>query len=161
MFGFRWHISRVFRPYVPKSLRLSIVKNLHSLAHPGIRPTQKLVAEQFVWNGMAKYIAEYVKSCEDCQSSKVGRHSSHPVRQPELEPTAMFSHIHIDLVGPLPVSNGFKYLLTIVDRATRYPVAIPLSDMSADTVSPAFLNRWISQFGVPTKIVSDRGGQFI
>ena len=35
-------------------------------------------------------------------------------------PGNRFSHVHVDLVGPLPVSaEGYRYLLTIVDRTTR------------------------------------------
>jgi len=41
-----------------------------------------------------------------------------------------FSEIVIDVVGPLPKSkNGCEYIFTIIDRATRYPEAIPLKSI--------------------------------
>ena len=36
-----------------------------------------------------------------------------------------FKMVHIDLVRPLPKSSGFKYILTAIDRASRYPIAVP------------------------------------
>ena len=75
-------------------------------------------------------------------------------------PDERFSIISVDLVGPLPPSRGYRYLLTIMDRSTRFPHAIPLTDITAKSVAEAFFVHWIPFFGVPVQIVSDRGAQF-
>ena len=74
-------------------------------------------------------------------------------------PTRRFDHIHVDLVGPLPPSNGSRYLFTVIDRFTRWPAAYPLQDMETSSCARA-LRQWISDFGVPSDISSDRGTQF-
>jgi hypothetical protein len=64
-------------------------------------------------------------------------------------PEKRFSHVYIqiDIVGPLPVSiQGSTHLFTVMDRSTRW--------------LEAFLYGWVSRFGVPAVVTSNRGMQF-
>nr|VZI38583.1 unnamed protein product [Spirometra erinaceieuropaei] len=65
-----------------------------------------------------------------------------------------------DVVGPLLPSNGYTHLLTCVDRYTRWPEAIPLPNVQAETIVKAFVSRWVAIFGAPSMITTDRGAQF-
>ncbi len=66
----------------------------------------------------------------------------------------------MDLVGPLPPSRGHTYLFTIIDRTSRWPEAIPLASITAADCARALFAGWVSRFGVPATITSDRGAQF-
>lgn len=148
------------RPLVPLSLRRDVFSAIHQLAHPGIRATRRLISAKFVWKGLSKDINLWTKSCLDCQKGKVLRHVRADIQKIPV-PSRRFTHIHLDLVGPLPSSSGHTHILTIMDRTTRWPEAIPLSDTSTASCASALFFSWISRFGVPSTITSDRGPQFI
>lgn len=147
------------RPYIPLPLRRTVFDFIHGLSHPGQKVTRKLISERFVWPSMNRDIAQWSKSCSSCQSAKITRHTKSPVSKFQL-PSRRFSDIHVDIVGPLPQSEGFRYILTIIDRFTRWPEAIPMEDITSSTVCRKFYEGWVARFGCPDNICTDRGAQF-
>lgn len=68
--------------------------------------------------------------------------------------------MHVDLVGPLTRSGDYIYLLTCVDRFTRWPEAIPITCCTSEATAKAFLERWVAQYGCPAVVTTDRGSHF-
>lgn len=147
------------RPMVPAAWRRRVFDTIHGLSHPGVKASTKLVGAKFVWPGLRKDIKAWAGSCVSCQRAKVHRHTKAPLAPFEV-PERRFDHVNVDLVGPLPSSRGYTHLLTMVDRTTRWPEAVPLSSTTAAEVARAFIGCWVSRFGTPGDITSDRGPQF-
>ena len=61
-----------------------------------------------------------------------------------------FKRVAIDLVAPIgPLSeDGHRYILTLVDFATRYPEAVPLKNFDTEIVAEALVDIF-SHLGVP------------
>ena len=73
-----------------------------------------------------------------------------------------FKRVAIDLVGPIGrlSEDGHRYILTLVDFATRYPEAVPLKTIDTKTVAGALVDI-VSSLGVHEEILSDLGTQFV
>ena len=144
---------------MPIQYREAVFQSLHSIHHPGVRATRRLITTRFCWPQMAKARTLMARACFFCQRGKVHKHVHlQPAEIPV--PHRCFGHIHVDLVGPLPPSRGNTYLFTIIDRTSRWPEAIPLSSITVTDCARALFAGWVSRFGVPATITSDRGAKF-
>ena len=103
--------------------------------HAGQQQTIKMARDRYLWPGLGRDIKKFVKSCTVCQKVKINRHEHVKPGQFPVEKTR-FRTVHTDLVGPLPeTEEGYKYILTAIDRATCYPIAVPLKSMTSRDVT--------------------------
>uniref|UniRef100_A0A1X7U984 Integrase catalytic domain-containing protein n=1 Tax=Amphimedon queenslandica TaxID=400682 RepID=A0A1X7U984_AMPQE len=111
--------------------------------------------------GTPNYALTYTwtHSSIQCQRSKITRHTVAPLSSFSF-PNTRFHNIHVNIVRPLPPSNGYTYLVPCINRFTRLPEAIPTSDFTAPTVVKVIISGWISRFGSPSTMTTDRGKQF-
>ena len=74
----------------------------------------------------------------------------------------MTSRLREKLVLPIgsPTEDGHRYILILVDFATRYPEAISLKNIDTETVAEAFVDN-LNRLGVPEEILSGLGTHFV
>ena len=119
------------RLYIAAKFRKKDFTSLHGLRHPSHGASKPLINTRFVWHGMNIDVANWCRSCKGCQTAKICRHNK-LVFGKFTEPNERFAHVHVDIVGPLRHFDGFKYLLTCVNRFTHWPEVIPLVDIRAE-----------------------------
>lgn len=105
------------------------------------KSTDRLISE-FYWPGVQADIRRYCQSCDIFQRTMPkGRTKPVPLgRMPII--TTPFKRVAVDLVGPLDprTTKGNKYILTLVDYATRYPEAVPLPGIETKRVAEALVD---------------------
>ena len=108
---------------------------------------------------MGRDTSKYVKTCHPCQTTKPTRKI---IPKPKIfkVPETRFTHLHMDIVGPLPTSEGMNYLLTIVCRKSRWVEAIPMAQATSKSTCNAFLRGWLSRYGAPQEIFCDNGNTY-
>ena len=129
--------NNIIRPYVSVALRRMAFAVVHGLSHPSRRSTSRLLAQKFYWLGFRKDAARWARDCESCQKYKVHRHNRAALDD-FATPDNYFDHIHVD-IGKMPLARDKQYCLTVIDRFSKWPTALPMADMNAETVAKALV----------------------
>lgn len=118
----------------------------------GVKKTADKIQKAFYWPGIQGDVSRRCKSCDICQK---------PLEKMPLIDMP-FKRVAIDLIGPIspPSKEGHRYILTLVDDATRYPEAVPLKNIDTETVAEALVDIF-SRLGILEDILSDLGTQFV
>ena len=114
-----------------------------------LRGSCRQLTSRYLWPGMNKDIG----FCLDYQRTKVARHVHPPVRCINV-PSRCFFHIHVDLIGPLPVVCNYTHVFTVLDCFTSWQRYFHRHQLG----HPRRVD--LQSFGVPAKLTSNRSSQF-
>ena len=150
---------------VPRKFRGQILRLAHESVlggHLGSHKTSERILQNFFWVGLRADTVRFCRSCDVCQRSiHKGKVSKVPLGATPLieEP---FHRVAVDIVGPIApmTARGHRYILTLMDYATRYPEAVPLKNIDAVSVAEALFNIF-TRVGFPREMLTDRGTQFM
>ena len=119
----------------------------------------QLLKHSCTWPSMFVDAKSHCKPCRKCQEyTKTGASRAPTAEAPIM--TEPINNLAFDIVGPFDRSGaGFKYLLTCICLASRFPEAIPLKTMTATEVADGILEVF-SRHGVPSTLLSNEGTPF-
>lgn len=145
------------------TLREDLMRQAHegTAAHLGIEKTVEVLREGYFWEGLVGDVREFVRACHSCQQANASTKKPVGPLHPLPVPRDKFDDIAMDFVGPLPSAGGHDYLLTITDRLTGFIELVPCSTtLNARDLALLFWNCWVSRYGLPLSITSDRDALF-
>jgi RNase H-like domain found in reverse transcriptase/Integrase zinc binding domain len=154
--------------YVPsdKELRQDILYWHHDVpwcGHLGIQKSIELVQRQFWWPGMVTDIKNYVQTCYKCQSDKPDRRRKRPPLTFIEAPSSCWRTVGVDLIVDLTPSEPDKYNAIVVFccHLSKMVRLIPThTTLTTEGFVEIFFREIFPHYGMPTKIVSDRGPQW-
>jgi len=76
-------------------------------------------------------------------------------------PSKPFEKCALNIVGLIIITQGNKYLLTFQESLTKFSKAIPILNQEANTISKKFVTKIILEHGIPEKILTDQGTNFL
>ena len=148
---------------VPEELRGKIIALGHDglwSGHMGIEKTEERVKTSFYWPSLSSDVRDYCNSCLECKRvAPQGRTSKAPLQEtPTIKQP--FLRCATDLIGPLEVSERKnRYILTLIDYATRWVEATPLKNITAEVIVEELMVMF-SRIGIPAELLSDGGPQY-
>ncbi|VDI79030.1 Hypothetical predicted protein [Mytilus galloprovincialis] len=128
--------------------------------HLGVKKTLSKVRQRYFWFGVRKFVERWCHKCDVCASRKSPVcKAKAPMRQYNVG--APLERVAMDIMGPLPTSEyGNKHVLVIGDYFTKFVHAIPIVNQEAQTVARAFIENFVTIFGVPMQLHTDQGANF-
>ena len=79
----------------------------------------ELIKQNYWWPELKEDIKKYIQGCFKCQQNKVLHQKKLGELYPLEIPQGPWQEISIDIIGPLPRSNGIDAIVVIVDRFTK------------------------------------------
>ena len=145
---------------LPRSLTNEVTKAYYdNNSHIGFDKLYETIRAKYFWPRRYADLSEYVRSCIECQQTKRPTHSKKaPLKSLPVED--VFSRFHLDHLGPLPSSNGYRYILVAIDSTSLYPEIHPTKTCDADETAKVLYEQVFCRYGCPYNILTDRGACF-
>jgi hypothetical protein len=150
-------------PVLPFSKRLDFTQKVHQgMGHMPWIDVWRTMSKKCWWPDMKKNIKDWLSGCPSCQILSPRDNIPHAHQHSLRLPDGVFKKWSLDFVGPLPLSSsGNRWLLVGIEHVTRWVIAVPMKEATAENVGRAIYNNILCEFGCPEEILTDRGSNFL
>ena len=115
---------------LPTARRNEVCRLAHDMCHLGYKRTKEKLRLNCFWPDMSKTIREYVDTCLGCQKKARAVIKDRVPISIVPRDQVSFSHLYMDVVGPLLNKGEYNFCLCLIDSHTRFPFAFPLRSVN-------------------------------
>ena len=150
---------------LPQKYRKHILLTYHDGAlggHRSCRRTLGAIIKKYYWPGIENDVKIWCQTCQICASRRdTGRQKPVPLK-PIPPPTSPMEITAMDVLGPFNMSTqGNVYIIVFCDYFTKWPEAYPMPNQKAETIAQIFVEHIVYRYGVPKKLLTDQGTNFM
>ena len=149
---------------LPFKLFYAAFNNFHAHGHSGNKISIKAFDQLYFLPYLNKWMSIFIHDCIKCQQNK---HIIEKIQtatiQTVSENALYFNYrISMDPKGPInPPSKQNSYIHVIVNAFSHFVVTVPDKQNNAQNAVNSLLHHWITKFGPPIYLVTDRGSEYI
>ena len=136
------NFETVYQMLVPGGRVSNVLQLLHdspSAGHFGIENTYKRACERFYWPCPKRDVRNWIECCDVCLKRK-GTKQKHRHSLTKWKPSHPFWLVSLDIMGPLPESQGDKKILLIGDQFSKWYEAVASPNQEAKLWQKRLLN---------------------
>ena len=82
---------------------------------PSYKKIIELLQRMYFWPGMTSFVKDYINRCDRCARFKGTNQVPFGMLNPLEAPHMPWVDVTIDFTMDLPISNGYDYILVVVD----------------------------------------------
>ena len=143
----------------PPELQEHVLDSLHGgVGHQGAESTELLIRERFLWPGLRTSVQDWITRCKRCTLAKM------PYKPLQTKMESILATLPLEVVcldfDKLERACGKEDVLVITDVYSKFTVAVATKDQTAKITTKAFIQEWLTKYGTPAWIHSDRGSNF-
>ena len=154
------HLVEVNQFVLPTPYRKRMVLACHDeMGHLGMDRTLLLLQDRVYWPGMSKDVREHIRTCDRCERFK-DRPDKEEIEQTEAQYPLEMVHVDFLMIGGKKDPRKDINVLVVTDHFTRYAQAYVTTSQTAVTVARVLFTQFFTQYGWPTKLITDQGPQF-
>ena len=143
---------------LPASMRHTVLTAMHDdMGHQAVERTLCLLRHRVYWPGMCQSVTDHIRRCERCAMSRLPRTKT---TSGHLSASRPLETLAIDFTMLERASNGMENVLIMTDVFSKYTLAVPTHDQTADTVAKTLVRESFAHYWVPRRIHSDQGRSF-
>ena len=159
---YRIQPDKTLRLYVPENRRKTLFDEVHSgtfSAHQKTAKIHSILSKHYWWPRMRRDIEQWCRTCTVCLERRAGPPTVPPLTSIPVE--GPFDCIGMDILQMPESGRRHKYVLVFIDHLTKWAEVYPTRDQTALTVARTLVEKFVPVHGVPRKLLSDRGANFL
>lgn len=159
-----WSKKSLVIPHTSEFIPL-ILKECHDSktgGHSRVMKTLHMIQRSFAWQGIKKYVQNYVAGCDVFQTHKHSTFSPAGLLQPLHVLEKIWEDINIDFIEGLQTLSGVNVILVVIERLSKAAHFLYLKHLfTAVDVAHQFVAEIVRLHGNPKSVVSDRDRIFL